>query len=253
MTSRQRTTHATTQTVGLATITAAFVAVVVVSLTLLDGDEVGIFIGLMVLVGAATLVTWRFDTQWARAIGLVGTVISLSGFFFAFGLFHVFSPIEFIAAVAYVMGVVLSLVGGIRAIIASRKGKEGATLAEQRLPVVIAGIVGVAAVVSISGFLVTRQDVSDSEAAGAELIEMTKFEFAPDPSAVPTNATLLVRNSDPFVHDLTIETLDVFVSVGPGSSALVELGDAPAGTYDYFCSLHWDGTSGMAGTLVIEG
>lgn len=253
MTHRQRTTHATTQTVGLTTITAAFVAVVVVSLTLLDGDEVGIFIGLMALVGAATLITWRFDTQWARAIGLVGTVISLSGFFFAFGLFHVFSPIEFIAAVAYVIGVVLSLVGGIRAIIASRKGKEGATRTEQRLPMVVAGIIGVAAVVSITGFLVTRQDVSDSEAAGAEVIEMTKFEFAPDPSAVPVNATLLVKNSDPFVHDITIETLDVFVSVGPGSEALVDLGDAPPGTYDYFCSLHWDGSSGMAGTLVIEG
>jgi plastocyanin len=253
MTPRQRTTHATTQIVGLATITAAFVAVVVVSLTLLDGDEVGTFIALMVLVGAATLVTWRFDRQWARAIGLVGTVVSLAGFFFAFGLFHVFSPIEFIAAVAYVLGVVVSLVGGIRAIAASRKGKEGATGAEQRLPIVIAGIIGVAAVVSITGFLVTRQDVSDSEAAGAEVLEMTKFEFAPDPSAVPANAALLVRNSDPFVHDLTIETLDVFVSVGPGSEALVDLGDAPPGIYDYFCSLHWDGTSGMAGTLVIEG
>ncbi len=75
MTSQRRTTQARTQTVGLATITAGFVAVVVVSLTLLDGDEAGIFIALMVLVGAATLVTWRFDTQWDKAIGLVGTVV----------------------------------------------------------------------------------------------------------------------------------------------------------------------------------
>jgi plastocyanin len=253
MTTQQRTSHATTQTVGLATITATFLALMVVSLVLLDGDEIGVFIVFAALVGAATLVTWRFDRQWARAIGLAGTVVSLGGFFFAFGLFHVFSPIEFIAAVAYVIGVVVSLVGGIRAILASRKGRQGATRVEQRLPVVVAGIIGVAAVVSITGFLLTRQDVSDSDAAGAELIEMTKFAFDPDPSEVPADATLLVRNSDPFVHDITIEALDVSVTVGPGSEALVDLGEAAPGTYEYFCSLHWDGTSGMSGTLVIDG
>ncbi len=151
------------------------------------------------------------------------------------------------------MGIVLSLVGGIRAIIASRKGEEGPTSVETRLPRIVVGIVGVAAVVSLFGFIFTRQDVPDSEAEGATVIDMVKFDFDPESTTTPAASKLLITNSDPFVHDFTLGALDIAVTVGPRGEALVDLTDASPGTYEYLCTLHSDGTSGMMGTLVVNG
>ncbi len=63
---------------------------------------------------------------------------------------------------------------------------------------------------------------------------------------------MLVHNADAFVHDFTLEALEIDVTIGPGSDALVDLSAAAPGTYDYFCSLHSDGTDGMRGTVTIE-
>jgi len=247
-----RTAHATTQTLGLAMVSATLITVVVLTLLLFDGDDVGLFGAIALLVVAATVVTWRFDRQWARAIGLVGTVVSLGAFFLGFGLFQVFSPIEFTLAVAYVLGVILSLVGGIRALIAGRKRRMGPTRGEDRQLGIVVAVVGVAAVVSITGFVITRETVDDSEAAGATVLDMTKFEFEPLVSTLPVQGRLLIQNSDPFVHDFTLDELDLSVSIGPESETLVDTSGLAPGTYDYFCSLHYDGTSGMAGTIVIS-
>jgi hypothetical protein len=43
-------------------------------------------------------------------------------FWLAFGLFQVFSPIEFIVGLVFLLGVVLSLVGGIMALFSRKKG-----------------------------------------------------------------------------------------------------------------------------------
>jgi plastocyanin len=250
---RERTTHATTQTVGLGLIAASFIALVIVSLLVLDGDDAGLFVGISVLAAAITAITWFFDTQWARVVGLVGTVLALGIFFLAFGLFQVFSPIEFTVAVAYTLGWFLSLVGGIRAILAGRRHQSGPTPTEARLPVIAAAIVGVAALVSVTGFLFTKETVDPSEAAGATEVDMTKFEFDPDVSTLPVEGKLLIKNTDPFAHDFTLDALDLSVPVGPGSETLVDLSGLAPGTYPYHCSLHSDGTTGMTGTIVIEG
>ena len=249
----QQPAHARTQTLGLILIAAAFLVLVLLTFALFDGEDVAIFVVLTAVVGGVAFLTHRFDTQWARSLGLVGTVLSLMGFFLGFGLFQVFSPIEFTVAISYVVGIVLSLVGGIRAIIASRKGKEGPTSVETRLPRIVAGIVGVAAVVSLFGFIFTRQEVSDGEAEGATVIEMVKFEFEPETTSTPATSRLLITNSDPFVHDFTLEALDIAVTVGPRGEVLVDLADATPGTYAYLCTLHSDGTSGMMGSLVVDG
>ena len=85
------------------------------------------------------------------------------------------------------------------------------------------------------------------------IAEMVKFEFDPGSSALPVDGKLLIQNSDPFVHDFTLDDLDIAVSIGPGSEALVDLTGLTAGTYDYICSLHSDGETGMVGTIVISG
>ncbi len=253
MTDHERTAHAATQTFGLALITAAFAAAVILTLTLLGGEELVMFGILTAIVGGAAFVTWRFDTQWARALGLVATVLALGGFFFAFGVFQVFSPIEFAMGLLYVVGWVLSLVAGIRAVLASRKDRTGPSLRESRTPVVVLGVIGVAVVISVVGFFVTRQTVSDAEAAGAAEIDMVAFEFSPETSTVPAGTSILVKNTDPFAHDFTLDALDIAESVGPGGEVLIDVSTAAPGTYDYVCTLHTSEGEGMIGTIVIEG
>jgi len=254
VTGNERTAHATTQTFGLALISSAAIAAIFMILGLFDGEDIGIFLVIGGVAMAATFITWRFDRQWARALGLVGTVFSLGMFFFAFGLFHIFSPIEFILGVAYVLGFFISLVAGIRALVSGRKG---VTVSEQplsRFRSSVLAIIGVLAVVSISGFLLTKESVDDAEAAGATVLEMVQFEFSPESSSVPVDGKLLIQNSDPFVHDLTLDELGIAVTVGPGSEALVDLAGVAAGTYDYVCSLHTeDGNEadGMIGSFTI--
>jgi plastocyanin len=253
MAEHQRTAHAATQTFGLALITAVFLTAMILTLILFGGGDIALFVILTALVGGAAFLTWRFDTQWARALGLVGTVLALGAFFFGFGIFQVFSPIEFVMGLAYVIGWVLSLVAGIRAILASRKDRTGPSLRESRTPVVVLGVIGVAAVVSVAGFLVTRQTVSDEEAAGATEIDMTNFEFDPETSSLAAGATILVKNSDPFAHDFTLDEFDISERLGPSSEVLIDLAGIAPGTYTYFCSLHSDGEEGMVGTIVIDG
>ena len=63
----------------------------------------------------------------------------------------------------------------------------------------------------------------------------------------------MTHNADAFAHDFTLSELDIAVSVGPGSEALVDLTGLSPGTYQYICSFHSDGTEGMMGTLVVGG
>jgi plastocyanin len=44
--------------------------------------------------------------------------------------------------------------------------------------------------------------------------------------------------------EFTLEDLDIYVYVGPGSDAIVDLSSATPGTYDYFCSIHTDTATG---------
>ena len=218
-----RTAFAATQTLGLAAISVTFGAAVIMIVAWFDGEDVAMFGVLALLVIGATYITWRFDRQWARTVGLFGSIIGLGGFFFAFGLFQVFSPIEFILGVTYVMGVVLSAVGGISALVASRKGKTGTSEGTARVRAVVIGAVGVAAIISIAGFFATKTSVSQADAAGAVTVDMVNFEFEPHASAGPAEGKLLLQTSDPYVHDFTFDELGIKVSVGPGSEAVVDL------------------------------
>jgi plastocyanin len=253
MTDRERAAHATTQTFGLGLVTAALLTVVILTFVLFDGEDVAMFVILTAIAGGATFLTWRFDTQWARALGILGTVLSLGGFFLGFGLFQLFSPLEFTVAVIYVLGILLSLVAGIMAIVASARHKTGPSRREPLVPKVALGLIGIAAVVSVAGYFVTRETVSDEAAAGATEIDMKKFEFSPETSTVPASTTILVKNTDPFTHDFTLDALDISQTVGPGSEVLVDLSNAAPGTYEYVCTLHSDNGEGMVGTIVIEG
>ncbi len=257
MPDRERTAHSTTQALGLGMMTAALLIVVVVSLIVLGGEDIAFVAVPAAIAVVATFLVWRFDQLWARIVGVVATLlIGFLTWFFAFGVLAVFSPIEFIVGLLTLFGLILALYGGIAAIVAGTRGTAGPTDAEKRIPKVVAAVIGVAAVISIVGYVATRATVSDAEAAGATPLDMVKFEFDPVTETMNSGGSLLVANKDPVNHDFTLDELDIHVAFGPLSEKIVDLSAAPPGTYRYYCSIHaadGDDTDGMTGTITIEG
>lgn len=251
MTDGEKTTRMTAQAIGLTVMAAAMTIVVILSFILLGGEDVATFLVATVLAAAGAFLAWRFDSTWARVLALVVTLaVVLFTFWFAFGVFQPFSPLDFITGFGYMIGFLFALIGGIAGLVrrdsAPRKRLQTGTL----------GLIGVLSVVSIGGFLFTRSTVSDTDQAGATVLDMVDFEFAPGTTTVATDGKLLLTNSDPFAHDLTLDDPEIYVYLGPGGESLVDLSNVPAGTYEYWCSLHTfeeDGVKdGMVGTLTIE-
>lgn len=251
MTDQERTRNTTGQVFGMALMTAVMVIVVILSFLLLGGEDVATFVVATVLMLAGTFFVWRFDRLWARIVGMVVTLAVLSfTFWFAFGVLQPFSPLEFITGLGYLIGILFALIGGFAGLFrrdgANRKRLQSGALA----------LIGVLSVVSIAGFVSTRSSVSEEDAAGATVLEMVNFEFAPGLTTVATGDKLLLTNSDPFAHDLTLDDPELYVYLGPGGETLVDLSSVPAGTYEYWCSLHTfeeDGVKeGMVGTITIE-
>ena len=251
---KQRPAYATTQLFGLILIAAAMIAVIIVELLFLDAEESFWPVAVASVLFAG--VVWRFDALWARIIGLVGTLaIGGAMFFFAFGIFQPLSPIEFIVGLLFVIGVLTALAGGVMTLIVGRKREPGPSEKGRRFRQIAVGFIGVASVVSIVGFFLTRSVVSDDEAAGAATLEMVDFEFSPLSTSVSSDQSLVVVNRDLFAHDFTLDEYDIYAYTGPGSEAAIDLSSVPAGTYTFVCSLHTNPSTGegMTGQLTIEG
>lgn len=249
----ERTSHATTQIFGLVLLTVAALTATILGLLFTEGE--GTFIPSAVIAGAVTWIVWRFDRTWATIIGIVGSLASTLGIFFlAFGVFHVFSPLEFILGLVLVFGFFISLVAGVMVLVARFRDKTAPVSEGTRFRRTVMGLTGLLAVVSIGGFVLTRSTVSETEAQGAVAIEMAKFEFEPSSTTVSRGQSLFVSNSDPFAHDLVIEEFNISEYFGPGSEGIVDLGAVPPGTYTFICSLHTNPTTGegMTGELTIE-
>ena len=256
MAEESRTPHLSTFVLGLGLMSTALV-LAVGSFALAVGldDEVTPFIAIAAALVLITILAWRFDALWSKILGLVaGLAVFGLLWFLVFGLFFIFSPLEFIGGLLLLAGFVFTLVGGIRSLIAERKEKTGPTHGEKRLTRVVLTGIGILALVSVAGFFATRESVSEAEAAGAVEVDMLNFEFEPQSSTVSAGGKLVVHNSDPFLHDFTLEALDIAVDVLPGSSTLVDLSGAAPGTYSFVCTIHIDDQGeGMTGTLTISG
>lgn len=241
-------------TVGMLLVAAALLANLVAGI--LDGlTEDLVFFGgglAVALVGAAVS---RRRRRWAGITILVLTLLLLAAFFWlVFGLAFPASPVEFPAAIAYLLGVVLSLWGAVRLV----RRRHSAPRAYQL--VVRGAIVLVALGVVASGVIAATggQSVSEAEAASAAMTAtMAAFEFEEGTYEVDADqaTTLLLRNEDAFVHDFTVPGLDVASTLAPGDEVLLEV-TAPAGTYTVYCTLHSDVSvsdpveAGMAAELV---
>ena len=251
--SEKAASRMTNQVFGLALLTTYGVIFIFGGLLFLTSAEA---IGAVVFVGVtgtATFLVWRFDKVWSTVLGLVITVaIFLLSYFTVFGIFQIFSPLEFITSVLFLFGILLALIGGVQTLVRQIRKRERRGIGP-RLRTSMLTVIGLASLVSIGGFLFTRETVSASEAEGATVVEMAEFEFVPDVITVAQGETLLLSNDDGFAHDFTLDAADIHEYFGPGSEALVDLSGLAPGEYEFWCQLHTYDGEGMTGTLTIEG
>ncbi|MDX1449687.1 MAG: hypothetical protein R3246_11570, partial [Acidimicrobiia bacterium] len=200
----ERVRYGSIQVLGLALVSAALVTVLVVIAVLGQTEELGFFGMVTALSVVVTVVVSRVNKTWARALGLVGAVVVVGTvFFLGFGIFQIFSPVEFIIGLLIVFGFLLAVFGGVMALVAGIRGRRDPARVERPLRNVVLGTIAVASVISVVGFFATRERVEASEVGDATAVEMVNFEFAPE--SISTPGRVVVHNSDPFAHDFTIE------------------------------------------------
>ena len=219
----------------------------------------GVFFGITIAVPlVAAALVWRFGA-WSKVLGVVVALgVAFMLFWVVFGLAYPASVADFLPAVLLPLGVVLAVAGGVAAIVQQRRGRleVTATTAERRVAAVALGAAVVA--LAVSGAL-TLMGRSAADSAGALTVTIKDFAFSEETYVVPADeaATIVVRNSDAFVHTFTVPELGIDEVVPPGGDAVVEL-TAPAGTHTLYCKPHADmsepdpAMAGMAATIVAE-
>jgi plastocyanin len=237
---RVRPRYARTGLLGLGLITGTLLVFLALILTLFP-EEVAFVLPMVAVAAVATGLVWKFDATWSRIVGAVATVgLAAMLFWVVFGLAHPASFFDFVPAVAFLVGVGLSLFGNIAAIVQRRRqhldAKAGST--ERRVEQVAVGVVVLAVLVSGVLSVLGRSSVDEAVAADAVAVDMANFAFEPPSIEASSGQQLLVHNSDPFVHDIAVPELGIeAVTVPPGSDVLVDV-PATAGTYVVYCTLH---------------
>ena len=204
-------------------------------------DDAGFFaLPIVAGLGGAWLIR-RPRTLW-KVVGVVlGVLIALMLFWTAFGLAEPASFFDFVPGLLIVPGVLITLIAGIGAIRSPKRGGASLTAAEggerTAITVVLAGVgvlAAVSAVLSVTG----QESVSDADAAEADVVvDLKDFEFDEASYDAAGGGTILVKNSDPFLHTFTIEALEIDVELTPGSEKLITV-PSTAGTYVVYCRPH---------------
>lgn len=91
--------------------------------------------------------------------------------------------------------------------------------------------------------------------ATAEVINVAMHDIYFDPTELSatadTSTEIQFVNEGAAVHDFTIDALGIKVTLNPGESA-TETINAPAGSYEYYCSIPGHKDAGMVGTLTVN-
>lgn len=197
--------------------------------------------GVAALAGAALM---RQRRTWMKVIAVVlAVLVGMALFWTAFGISSPASFFDFVPAVLVLPGALIGFVAGIAAVRSGRRrpgdvAAQGERRAMQGVLAAVGALVVVSAILSIAG----RETVSDADAASADLVvDLKDFEFDAEGYDVQGGATVLVKNSDPFLHTFTIDELGIDVSLNGGSEKLVTIPDLP-GTYVLYCEPHTSDT-----------
>lgn len=103
------------------------------------------------------------------------------------------------------------------------------------------------------------QDTAPAEAAASAAagpVEVASYDiyFDPNELTIPANTdvTFTLPNNGVTLHDFTIDALGIAVTIEPGGTEEVVI-NAPAGEYEFYCSVPGHKAAGMVGTLIVSG
>jgi nitrite reductase (NO-forming) len=95
-----------------------------------------------------------------------------------------------------------------------------------------------------------------SPSAGGEEITVVAVDiaFEQEEITIPANTdvTITLTNEGMLEHDLVVDELDFIVGPLAGGESASETLNAPAGEYEYYCSIPGHKEAGMVGTLIVE-
>jgi plastocyanin len=227
---------------GIVRATLGFLMVATGSLMLLVGSLLwgldGAFFALPTVLALLGAYLIRRARTALRVGGLVLSVLAGGTVFWTvFGLAEPDSFLDFVPGALVLPGALLALVAGVISMRSTRSGRAVGR-GERRAARVVVAALGVAAVASLVLTITGRDAVDDDVAARADLaVELQDFEFDASTYDVQAGDTVLVKNSDPFVHTFTVEALGIDRDLGPGDEIVVTIPDQP-GTYVLYCRPH---------------
>lgn len=203
----------------------------------LDSDDLAFFIAPAALGALAAWLVRRHRT-WMKVVAMVlGLATGMMLFWTMFGVTAPASFFDFVPALLVVPGVVIGLVAGIASIRSKRSGlapSTGERRAVQGIVLALGCVAAVSAVVSIT----SRDTVSDADADAADfVVDLKDFEFDRASYDASGDTTILVKNSDPFLHTFTVDELGIDVTLNGGSEKLVTIPAKP-GSYVVYCEPH---------------
>lgn len=89
---------------------------------------------------------------------------------------------------------------------------------------------------------------------GAFTVEMVDIAYTTTELTIPagTDVTIELPNNGAAAHNFNIDELGIHSGdVAPGAATTVTI-NAPAGTYEYYCSIPGHRQAGMVGTLIVQ-
>jgi len=97
---------------------------------------------------------------------------------------------------------------------------------------------------------------SASPVAGEADVTVTMVDIAFEPNeftiAADTDVVVFLLNDGALEHNFVIDELGVASETVPGGGSTTVTINAPAGTYEYYCSIPGHREAGMVGTLTVE-
>ena len=171
-----------------------------------------------------------------------------------YGLESPDSFFDFVPSITAIAGFLMAFIGGIVAFVQQRRG-TARTVATGVERGTFGSVMAALVVLTIMSVILTplgRETLSAEERAGGILVLMKNVRFEPDRLFATTGSSLrlVVDNDNLVIHTFTIEDLDIDVTVGPKSEALVELPALRPGEYKITCGV--PGHEEMKGTLVVS-
>lgn len=192
-----------------------------------------------VVYSAVGIGLWLAPRRWLRVVAALVAVAYLVGAapVFVAHFTHPESPLGFVIDALLLIGLVLVIVGVVRALRNAGPARRPLLAGAGALAVTAAGV----SLVAAAGVDADARQPDDLA------LEVADWHF-PDLTVPASAPALWVDNQDPFHHTLVVEGTDVHAALPASTPVRIPLDLAP-GTYTYLCDV--PGHEAMRGELVI--